>query len=88
LPEARELVVAAGKASASLLQRRLKVGYARAARLLDLMETQGVIGPGEGAKPRAILVKKGDVSGIPVDESAGSATVFADEVDENADDAN
>ena len=82
LPEARELVVAAGKASASLLQRRLKVGYARAARLLDLMETQGVIGPGEGAKPRAILVKKGDVSGIPVDESAGSATVFVDEVTE------
>jgi len=89
LPEARELVVAAGKASASLLQRRLKVGYARAARLLDLMETQGVIGPGEGAKPRAILVKKGDPSSIPVDnESAGSSTVFVDEVDEDADDAN
>ena len=85
LPEARELVVAAGKASASLLQRRLKVGYARAARLLDLMETQGVIGPGDGAKPRAILVKKGDVSGIPVDESAGSATVFVDEVSDEED---
>jgi DNA segregation ATPase FtsK/SpoIIIE, S-DNA-T family len=83
LPEARELVVAAGKASASLLQRRLKVGYARAARLLDLMETQGVIGPGEGAKPRAILVKK-STAGIPVpeDESAGSATVFVDEIPE------
>jgi S-DNA-T family DNA segregation ATPase FtsK/SpoIIIE len=86
LPEARELVVAAGKASASLLQRRLKVGYARAARLLDLMEAQGVIGPGEGAKPRAILVKRGDVSGIPIDESAGSATVFVDEVPETPDD--
>ena len=87
LPEARELVVAAGKASASLLQRRLKVGYARAARLLDLMETQGVIGPGEGAKPRAILVKKGDVSHIPTEdnESAGSSTVFVDEVPETAD---
>jgi S-DNA-T family DNA segregation ATPase FtsK/SpoIIIE len=89
LPEARELVIAAGKASASLLQRRLKVGYARAARLLDLMETQGVIGPGEGAKPRAILVKKGDVSQIPTDndESAESTTVFVDEVDGNTDDA-
>jgi S-DNA-T family DNA segregation ATPase FtsK/SpoIIIE len=86
LPEARNLVVAAGKASASLLQRRLKVGYARAARLLDLMETQGVIGPGDGAKPRAILVKKGDVSGIPVDESAGSATVFVDEIGEAEED--
>lgn len=87
LPEARDLVVAAGKASASLLQRRLKVGYARAARLLDLMETQGVIGPGEGAKPRAILVKKGNLSAIPTansdtDESAGSGTVFVDDVDE------
>lgn len=87
LPEARELVVAAGKASASLLQRRLKVGYARAARLLDLMETQGVIGPGEGAKPRAILVRKGDLAAIPTpgnndDESAGSSTVFVDEVEE------
>jgi DNA segregation ATPase FtsK/SpoIIIE, S-DNA-T family len=87
LPEARDLVVAAGKASASLLQRRLKVGYARAARLLDLMETQGVIGPGEGAKPRAILVKK-STAGIPVpgDESAGSATIFVDEMSEPSDD--
>jgi DNA segregation ATPase FtsK/SpoIIIE, S-DNA-T family len=84
LHEARELVIAAGKASASLLQRRLKVGYARAARLLDLLETQGVIGPGEGAKPRAILVKKGGVSGIPTpegdNESGSSATVFVDDV--------
>ena len=90
LPEARELVIAAGKASASLLQRRLKVGYARAARLLDLMETQGVIGPGEGAKPRAILVKKGDLSSIPTpngrDESAGSSTVFVDDIPEIGDD--
>jgi len=54
---------------------------------LDLMETQGVIGPGEGAKPRAILVKKGDVSHIPTEdnESAGSSTVFVDEVPETAD---
>jgi len=78
LPDARDLVVSSGKASASLLQRRLKVGYARAARLLDLLETQGVIGPGEGAKPRAILVKKG--SGA-ADVSAGSSTVFVDEVE-------
>jgi DNA segregation ATPase FtsK/SpoIIIE, S-DNA-T family len=56
LDEARDTVVRAGKASASLLQRRLRVGYARAARLLDLMEERGIIGPGEGAKPRQILV--------------------------------
>jgi S-DNA-T family DNA segregation ATPase FtsK/SpoIIIE len=60
LSDAKEVIVQAGKASASLLQRRLKVGYARAARLLDLLEEQGVIGPGEGAKPRDILL-----AGIP-----------------------
>jgi intein/homing endonuclease len=52
--EAVMVVRAAKKASASLLQRRLKVGYARAARLLDMMEERGVIGPGEGAKPREV----------------------------------
>ncbi len=56
LEEARDIVVKAGKASASYLQRRLKVGYARAARLLDLLEERGIIGPGDGAKPRQILV--------------------------------
>ena len=76
LSDARDLVIQAGKASASLLQRRLKVGYARAARLLDLMEAQGIIGPGDGAKPREILVKRGVVT--MDDESAGSATVFSD----------
>ncbi len=54
--EAKEVVVRAGKASASLLQRRLKVGYARAARLLDILEANGVIGPAEGAKPREVYL--------------------------------
>jgi S-DNA-T family DNA segregation ATPase FtsK/SpoIIIE len=54
MKEAIEVVQNAGKASASLLQRRLRVGYARAARLLDLMEDKGIIGPGEGAKPREV----------------------------------
>lgn len=56
LDVAKEAVLEAGKASASFLQRRLGVGYARAAYLLDKLEEQGVIGPGEGAKPREILV--------------------------------
>lgn len=56
--EAVETVKQAQKASASLLQRRLKVGYARAARLLDLMEAKGIIGPGEGAKPREVFLEK------------------------------
>lgn len=69
LMEAKDTVLRAGKASASLLQRRLKVGYARAARLLDLLEEQGVIGPGDGAKPRAILVSRPtEYENLPVEE--------------------
>ncbi|OGE73990.1 MAG: hypothetical protein A3I07_04440 [Candidatus Doudnabacteria bacterium RIFCSPLOWO2_02_FULL_42_9] len=52
--EAVELVRQAGKASASLLQRRLRLGYARAARILDIMEDKGIVGPAEGAKPREV----------------------------------
>ena len=61
--DAKEVVAQAGKASASLLQRRLRVGYARAARLLDILEERGIIGPGEGAKPREVYIGKG--GGVP-----------------------
>jgi len=60
LGEARELIITERKASASYLQRRMKIGYAKAARILDLLEQQGVIGPADGAKPREILIKKGE----------------------------
>jgi S-DNA-T family DNA segregation ATPase FtsK/SpoIIIE len=53
--EAKETVVQAGKASTSYLQRKLRVGYARAARLMDLLEERGVISAGDGAKPREVL---------------------------------
>ena len=56
--QAYQTVVENRKASASLLQRRLKVGYARAARLLDLLEENGVVGPVNGAKPREIFIKE------------------------------
>lgn len=56
--EAIKVVTEAQKASASLLQRRLSIGYARAARLLDIMEDKGVIGPGDGAKPREVYNDK------------------------------
>jgi len=55
--EARACVIEAGKASTSYLQRKLKLGYARAARLMDVLEERGVIGPGDGAKPREVLEK-------------------------------
>jgi len=56
LTQAMEEIIRAKKASASLLQRRLRIGYARAARILDLLEAQGIIGPGDGAKPREVLI--------------------------------
>ena len=58
--DALRLICQHDKASASLLQRRLSVGYARAARILDQLEEEGVIGPGEGSKPRDVLVKNPD----------------------------
>lgn len=58
--DAVRVVVDSGKASASLLQRRLRVGYARAARLMEEMEEQGIIGPADGARPRDVLVSSLD----------------------------
>jgi DNA segregation ATPase FtsK/SpoIIIE, S-DNA-T family len=65
--EAVAAVMAAGKASASLLQRRLRVGYARAARLMEEMEDNGVIGPADGSRPRDVLV-----SGNPGSKSSSA----------------
>ncbi len=62
--EAKNLVIESGKASASYLQRRLRVGYSRAARLIDLLEEAGIVGPADGAKPREILVAKNNPSNI------------------------
>ncbi len=60
--EAKNIVMEAGKASTSYLQRRLRVGYSRAARLIDILEERGVIGPADGAKPREVLAGRGDSS--------------------------
>ena len=58
--QAEEVVIGAGQASTSLLQRRCKLGYARAARIMDEMEQEKIIGPYEVAKPRAVIVTKAE----------------------------
>lgn len=99
LPKAKEVIMSSQKASASLLQRRLRIGYARAARILDILEEQGIIGPSNGAKPREILVTEDDLeqqspesAGISTanthdpdmdDFSAGSAIVSEEEIDDD-----
>jgi S-DNA-T family DNA segregation ATPase FtsK/SpoIIIE len=60
--EAKELVIASGKASTSFLQRRLGLGYSRAAKLMDILEENGVIGPADGSKPREVLIRPSDGS--------------------------
>ncbi|MDD5464030.1 MAG: DNA translocase FtsK 4TM domain-containing protein [Candidatus Moranbacteria bacterium] len=57
--EAKKIVIQSGKASSSLLQRRLRIGYSRAARLIDILEDRGIVGEADGAKPREILVAAG-----------------------------
>lgn len=52
---AKKLVLDSGQASTSLLQRRLRLGYGRAARMLDLMEQEGIVGPPQGSRPREVL---------------------------------
>jgi len=69
--EAKQLVIESKKASASLLQRRLRIGYARAARLLDMLEEKGIVGPANGAKPREVY---------PVESPAGSGKSGTDSV--------
>ena len=58
--DAVELVARTGKASASFLQRRLKIGYNRAARIVEIMERQGIVGPENGSKPREVLITLDD----------------------------
>ena len=58
LPAAVDVILEINQASVSMLQRRLKLGYARAARIVDEMEEKGIVGPHQGSKPREILITK------------------------------
>ena len=77
--DAKEIVIKAGKASATLLQRRLRVGYARAARLLDILEELGVVGPADGSKPREVFVSQEEL------EENFSSTLDEEDVGEEID---
>lgn len=71
--EAKGIVIGAGKASATLLQRKLSIGYARAAKILDILEEQGVIGPSQGSKPREILISQEQYMAIEAQAVSGMA---------------
>ena len=55
--EAKDLVISAQKASTSLLQRKLRVGYSRAARLVDMLEDEGIVSPSDGSRAREVYIK-------------------------------
>ena len=64
LEEAIDFVVSNNQGSASMLQRKFKIGFNRAARLIDSMEERGIVGPNEGSKPRKVLMSKQDLQNL------------------------
>ena len=79
LPQAIEIVVDCGQASTSMLQRRLKLGYSRAARIVDQMEERGIVGPSEGSKPRQVLITKEQLNEMTLRETIESMNRQAEE---------
>ncbi|MCD8384888.1 MAG: DNA translocase FtsK [Clostridiales bacterium] len=91
LNEAIDVVVETGMASVSMLQRRLKLGYSRAARLVDQMEEKGIVGPFEGSKPRKVLVSKDQWAEMKMRGGTvttfGEASAISDAADREAQDS-
>ncbi len=88
LPQAVEVIFETKQASVSMLQRRLKLGYARAARIVDQMEEIGVVGPFEGSKPRQVLITKQqwhEMQGTALDENDSDELSFSEYEDEPID---
>ena len=83
LPAAVDVILETGQASVSMLQRRLKLGYARAARIVDEMEEKGIVGPFQGSKPRAILITKEQWESM---RSGQSAQMDFDDLNEETED--
>jgi S-DNA-T family DNA segregation ATPase FtsK/SpoIIIE len=84
--DAVQVVIDSRKASTSLLQRKLRIGYGRASRLMDMMEEQGIIGQSDGAKPREVLVGSLEEVFPPAAEPAGVPTTGGDVYDDMPDD--
>jgi S-DNA-T family DNA segregation ATPase FtsK/SpoIIIE len=91
--EAQEIIVRAGKASTSMLQRRLSIGYGRAAKILDMLEEAGIIGPSNGSKPREVMISReqyesmAGVSALPAHQRSESVAPdnYLDEEEGNDD---
>lgn len=89
LEEAIDVVVSAGQASTTMLQKKLKLGYARASRVMDQLEEKGIVGPSEGAKPRAVLISKQQWYEMQALAQGGAPNiddVFADDDSDDDDD--
>ena len=79
--DAVELIIDSGQASASMLQRRFRIGYNRAGRLIDTMEANGIIGPSEGSRPRKVLISKEEYESE--NKGRDSRSLFDDEFPED-----